>query len=666
MRKTFLIALAALLLAVGAGYFGLIFYADYAARRQIDTLVAALAADGITASHGAVDFDVFERRLDVKDLAVEAPGQGKVRIAALTARGLDQPAADKVSVREVEIRELEADGPLPLAPDVTGRFAAPLIALTDVVGPAQVATAGQQPWPLVLAIVEATRIGRIDIPASSSSTVTGEATTRVETDVTYGPLVLERFEAGKIARLGVESTSFQIGGTPAVAAQGEMGPVVAENIDIVPLLVLLDPDRRRRETDFRTVYGSIRAEKYSFRAENGTAETWAAMKVNDVALQPSGVPAEDLLTIGRRVSEVAAQGREPAPQEVAELLVGIAGAYDALRIGSASFEGLEAKEKDGPTVAIKTIGLGKLDGGRLDLISVEGLSGQQPDGASFRLDRLALGGFSPGHTLRFAAQVATTPALTRDPAQLMALIGMFASVEVAGLEAPLAAKGEPLRLDTLSLSWDAADGAVPTRLAFKLRGSGPTASLPTGSPLALLVPDGVSRASLSVDVGARWNPGDKAVLVEPVYAEMSDSFALHGKARLGNVEAAAFSPDPTAALGAAMTANVDMVQLTLTDSGIYDQKLAEAAREQGVQPEMLRQLFAGFAEMLLGPVTEDRPDLDPAVQALVAFLQKPMGTLALRVTPRGQPLPLLVAVEAMRSDPTSLLDQVNIQVVDNP
>ncbi|MDR6951918.1 hypothetical protein J2X65_001267 [Ancylobacter sp. 3268] len=666
MRKTFLVALAALLLAGGAGYFGLIFYADYEARRQIDTLIASLAADGVTARHGDVDFDVFDRRLEVKDISVEAPGQGAVRIALLAARGLDQPAAGLVAARDVEIRNLEAEGPLPLAPKVHGRFVAPLVSLTDFVGPAQVAVASPQPWPLVLAIVEATRIGRIDIPASTTATVTGEAATRVETDATYGPMTLERFEGGKIAHIGVDSTKLQIGGTSAVAAQGEMGAVVAENIDIVPLLALLDPERRRRETDFRIVYGSLRAQDYHFHADNGTTERWAVMSVRDVALQPSGVPAEELFTIGQRISDMAAQGREPAPQQVAELLTGIAGAYDALRIGSASFEGLETKEKDGPTVAVRSIALGKLDEGRLDLLAVEGLTGKEADGTVFRLDRLALGGLHPGNTLRFAAQVATSPALARDPSTLMALIGMFASVELSGLEAPVPGAAEPARLDTLSLSWDAAAGAVPTRLAFKLRGSGPTAGLPPGSPMALIVPEGISRASLSVDVAARWNPGDKAVIVEPVYAEMSDSFALHGAARLGNVEAAAFSPDPTAALGAAMAANVDMVQLTLTDSGLYDQKLAEAAREQGVPPEMLRQLFAGFAEMLLGPMAGDRPDLDPAVQAFVGFLQKPMSTLSLRITPRAQTLPLLTAVEALRNDPASLIDAVNVQVVDTP
>ncbi|MBS7545957.1 hypothetical protein [Ancylobacter oerskovii] len=666
MRKTFLVALAALLLAGGAGYFGLIFYADHEARRQLDALVASLEADGITARHGAVAFDLFDRRLEVKDLSVEAPGQGKVRIAALTARGLDQPAADRVAASEVEIRELEAEGPLPLSPGVEGRFTAPLISVADFVGPTQVAAAANQPWPLALAVVEATRIGRIDIPASTSTTASGQGETRIETDATYGPTTLERLDAGKIARLSVESTVLQIGGSPAVAAKGEMGPLVAEAVDLVPALVLLDPERRPRETAFRTLYGAVRAENYRFTADNGTAQHWAKMEIRDIALQPSGVPAEQLIETGTRLRLLAAEGKEPEPHEVAALLTGLAGTYEALRFGGGVFEGLESKEPDGSTLGVKAIRLGRLENGRLDLLAMEDMSGTMPDGGTLALQRLALGGLRPGTALRVGAQAVISQDVASDPASLVALIATLASLDISGAQVTLPGTKEPTRLDTLSLSWDAAEGAVPSRLAFKLRGSGPTAGLPEGSPLALLVPDDVSRASLSLDLAARWNPGDKTVLVDPVYAEMSDSFALHGKARLGHVEAAAFSPDAATALGAAMVANVDMVQLTLTDSGLYDRKLAEAAREQGVSPQMLRQLFAGFAEMLLGPVAGDRPDLDPAVQALVGFLQKPMGTLSLRLTPRTPPLPLLTAVEALRDDPTSLIDRVNIQVVNTP
>ncbi len=61
----------------------------------------------------------------------------------------------------------------------------------------------------------------------------------------------------------------------------------------------------------------------------------------------------------------------------------------------------------------------------------------------------------------------------------------------------------------------------------------------------------------------------------------------------------------------------------------------------------------------------DRPELGPAVQAFVGFIQQPMSTLALRITPRGEPLPLMMIVEALQGDdPLGIVDEVDVKVLE--
>lgn len=667
MRKTFLIALALLLLVGGGGYFALLGYADYEARHQLDLMVERLKADGVAASHGAVKYDLFDQRLEVKDLSFTAANGGTLRIAALTASGLDQPAPDRFAASHIELRELALEGPLLLAPGMHGRFDAPLITIADYDGPTELVVASKAPGPLALAYVEATNIGRVDIPAASSTTVAGVGEEQVKTSTTYHGITVEGVRGGKIARSAIASSVFQMdGSSKAARAQGEIGTVSAESVDLGAILVLLDPERRLKETDFRLIYGAITAENYRLHADDGTVQGWASMKLRDVALAPSRIPAEELLAVGARIRELAVIGQQPAADEVADLLTGIAGAYDALRIGGASFQGMSATAPDGATVTLKSMVLGKLDQGRLDTLALEGLEGKEPGGAPFRLDRLALGGLRPGATLRLAAQATLEPIVNDDPLALVRALSLFDSIDITGAQVPVGYKNEPAIIDTLSLAWTANDDGFPTRVKATLRASAPTDQIPNGTSVTLLLPESVSRASIAADISGQWNPTDQTATLDPFYVEVSDSFSLNARARLTHVAPAAFAPDKVAALNALMAANLALVEVKLTDSGLYEQKLEEAAKEQGATPDMLRQLLGGFAEMVLSPVTDERPDFEPAVQALIAFLQKPMGTIALRVTPRADTLPLSAIAEAAQTDPMTLVNQVDIDVVETP
>lgn len=681
MRKIVVIAPIALVLAGGLSYFAITRYADYEAGRQIDRVIDGLKAEGFEASRGAVAYDLFANRLEAKDIAVSTPAGERLHIAGLTASGLAQPATDRIRVEQVELRELSVERPVSLAPAITGQVRVPQVVVTGFEGATRVSATANEPLPVALAFVEAARIARIQIPTASSTLRSGPQDMAVESDVTYHNIVVEDVASGRIARSTVEQAVFQIGGNAAAAGQGEIGPVRTEGADIATALILLDPVRRQAETGSRQLYGAVTGENYRFKAGNGTAEEWKTIRLGEVSVRPAGLPTEELIAIGLRLREMAAAGDEPQAQEVAEFMDTLASVYDALTIKGASFEGLKATEPTA-TVKLDSLTFGTLENGRLDSFALNGLSGTEQTGATatgatspgtaapsaeaprpFRLDRLTVKGLRPGIAMRFAGEVSVSPRTAQDPVTLLRLLGVVDGIELNGLEAATA-PGEAVTIDTFALSWSARPGALPTRLAFTLRAAAPTAGMGEAAKAGLLLPPDVSRASIAADLGLQWAEADRTLTLAPVYAEISDSFAFHGSARLTDVGPAAFAAEPDAALGAMMAANLASVEVKLTDSGLYEQKLAEAAREQGATPEALRQLLAGFSEMMLSPLTEDRPDFRPAVEQLTAFLARPMGTLALRLTPRNPPLPLANAVLAAQNDPIELLNEVNIEALD--
>lgn len=292
------------------------------------------------------------------------------------------------------------------------------------------------------------------------------------------------------------------------------------------------------------------------------------------------------------------------------------------------------------------------------------MTGKGPGGDTFAMARFHLAGLKAGTLLALIADAAEDPQnVARWPAPFFNTIE---AIEIDKAEAPTK-EGSPVDIDKFALTWTAEPDALPTRVSATLRMSGPPAALGVaGSALAL--PAGqAERVSVSMDLGAAWNEADDTVSFDPVYAEVSDAFSVSAKLTLSDVDDSVFSPQPDEALAGAAQVNLSALDITVTDAGLYDQKLEEAARDQGLKPDEIRQLFAGFADLLLGQTVADRPELGPAVQSFISFLQKPMSTLALRITPRAEPLPVMMIAETLKGDePLAIVDELNIETLDKP
>ncbi|MDF2617989.1 MAG: hypothetical protein K0S00_648 [Xanthobacteraceae bacterium] len=661
MRKTFVVAFVALLVAGVGGYFAFNLIVGHFARSHVEAALANLRANGMEAQAGEVDYDVFEGRFEMHDLAIAAPGQGSLKIASFLATGVERPSPHRVFAKHVAIQGIAFDGPLPLAPAIEASYRAPRLDIAALEMPAE-APGGGTAWQVALGFFEKVTADRVIIPESTVSTRAGAGDSRIETDVIHGAIGLERLAEGRFATAGMEPSRFTLGGAPKNAGKGSLGRISAEGIDVGAMLLMLDPERRQAADEFRTVYGAISVDGYDVATDAGLRQSWRTLAVRDVAIRPSVIPAEELLEMGRHMQELASRGENPSPEEAADMMRAMAGLYDGLNIASISFDGMEGTEPDGSKATLASLQAGPLDSGRLEKLSLERLKGTEADGKAFRVERLLIGGLRPGTMMEVAA------GLTVDPNSLVAwpapLFNMVGTVELDDAEAPTGSGG-PVTVDKLAVSWTGETDALPTSLTATLRMTGPTAAVDPANTAFALVPGQMQRVNVAMDINARWNEAERTATLDPFYLEVSDAFAVSARLALNDVDDSVFSPQPEEALAGAGSVNLGSLDITVTDSGLYEQKLEEAAREQGIKPEEIRQLFAGFAELLLSQTVADRPELGPAVQAFVGFIQQPMSTLALRITPRGEPLPLMMIVEALQGDdPLGIVDEVDVKVLE--
>ncbi|MBB3770308.1 hypothetical protein FHS55_000894 [Angulomicrobium tetraedrale] len=662
MRKPLIIALVALGVVGIGGFFSFNLVVDLLARRQLDALFAQLGVDGIEAKRGDLHYDYFKGTFEVRGLSFSAPGQGTLTLASFRAEGLEQRPAARLFARHVELTDLAFEGPLPLTPGMEGSYRAPKVEAEGVELPAAAPKSPGRPWLVARLALEQTQADRISIPESLAITRSGAGESRVETDITHGAASLRQLKDGIITDASVEPSRFTIGGAPAYAAKGTLGRVNAHTIDVGALLTVLDPQSREAATEFRTVYGSVTIDGYAITAENGITQSWSAAEIREVAIRPASIPAEDLFALGTRLQQ--AGGKAPPDLEV-DLLRTVAATYDGVSFTSVAFRDLAGREPDGSKAELAALTAGPLAGGRIESLALDRLKGVDASGKVIRIDRLKIGGLRPGALMDVAADVAEDPGNARAIGWIMRLFGLLDSVTIEGAEAPAPSGGEPVVVDRFALSWKGETDAIPTQVSATLRLSGPTSAFHDDGPLFALVPDGLKRASVALDIGGQWDEAGSTLTLAPLYAEVSDAFALSVKVRLKDVDDSLFSPQPDEALAGAMAANLQSIDITAIDAGIYQRKLEDAAKEQGLDPEGTRQLLAGFAELLFSATLADRPDLEAASQSFIGFLQRPLGTLALRITPRGNDaLPVGMIIETLQGeDPLDLIDEINVTVI---
>src|SRR5947207_103352 len=119
MKKLLLGVVVLAVLAVG-GYFGASFWAQARAEKEVEAAFGDMRASGMTATHGAVSFDLLKRTLVVADVALETKTVPvmKTRIGRVTAAGISPPSEGRVSVDRLALADVEVGADIAgLVPD---------------------------------------------------------------------------------------------------------------------------------------------------------------------------------------------------------------------------------------------------------------------------------------------------------------------------------------------------------------------------------------------------------------------------------------------------------------------------------------------------------------------------------------------------------------------
>lgn len=660
MRKTFLVALIALLAIGVGGYFGLTLYVNHLARSEVESALGTLRGAGAEARVGAVKFDLFTRRFELHDLLLVGPAKGELKIGSLVAEGVEQRDAGQVFVATAQITDLTADVPPVISTPGITRYQAPRVDITALSFPAQAPVNGS-PAEIALDFFRKITAERIDIPASTGTGSSGAGDTLVRNEEINGAIRLDGLADGRFAAVTGEPSRLTFTGAPEFSGRGSVGRIDIKGFDLAGMLVLLDPEQRQASDQFITIHDAVTIDGYEVSLGSGLSYRAAKMSMKDVAIRPSAIPVEELGAAGETFQTLERMGAEPPPEEVAPVFRMVAAIYDeGMRIGGLDLEGLDVTAAGGVAFSIGSFDVGAVEGGRMENITLDKMTGKGPGGA-FEMAHFQLSGLRAGTLMSLLADAAEDPqSVGRWPAPFFNTIE---SVEIDNVVAPTK-EGSPVNIDRFALTWTAEPDALPTRVSATLRMSGPTSIVNSSDTAFAVVPGQVDRVSIAMDLGAVWNEADDTVVVEPAYLEVSDAFSFNARLKLDDVDDSVFSTQPDEALAGAAEVNLGALDLTVTDSGLYEQKLEAAAREQNLKPEEIRQLFAGFADLLLAQAVADRPELGPAVEAFVRFIQTPMSTLALRITPRYEPLPVMMIAETLQGeDPLAVVDDLNVETL---
>jgi hypothetical protein len=663
MRK--LIVSLVVALAVGAGaYFGVEYWASRAAIREVDAALDQWRAGTGTATRGTVEVDLWKRGVRVRDLVLTSPASpdDKVTIAEVVATGVDTSGrADRL-----ELIGLETTAAMRGLPGARVKQAAPRIVLTGYAGRPTARRGGptaldtMRMWLEHLSDVsaETVEIPAVTVSVAMPATV-GSQTNPFSGEYTYSNVLLRRLAKGRVAEASTGKIDIA-SHSGARSFTGEIGGSAIIDLDLAPLLAVLDPSRPQGDGGYRRMYGSFTAGPYTQRGSDGTSFSIDRIVAEDIGVYPGKISLDDL----QFLAEVGnTGGKLPTPAQLGMLIDKIGGLYEAVRLGRLELKGV----RGGPQMA--QVGIGSvvfrdLDKGRFAEIAIEGVKGSGPAGnETLVAGRMSFKGLYVASLLRTAAtQMALLggPRQPQDPTQMLRMLAMLEGIEIADMTMPLPAAGRMYQLQALDASWGKAVEGIPTETRITAKVRMPVGATDTDPFMRALAARGLQAVTASLDLGAAWTESTETATLAPATLETSDVAALSLKAELRNVARDVFSADIFKAIGSLQVVEAGPIELTMRDLGAVDQAAAELGRTSGAGPEAGRILLVATLAQNAMAVTQKRPELQPLFDALGLLVQRKGETVTVTLTPKGR-VSLVGLIDGLRRDPlTALTDAFTV------
>lgn len=659
MVKILVGIVAAAVIAAG-GYFALEFYLQQRAERDVEAAFAALRATGAKASHGRVGFDMWSRTITVADIAAESAARPplSVKIGRFTAAGVSQPEAGRFAADRIDAADVEVSGTLATQSGIGLSYKAPRIEVTNYSGPAGPLRRLDSAAPADIYRFLLEHFAAVTAASATAATVTGRMTAPGSAagsgDYSYSGVALRDIAGGKIASMAIDRVAFTATMNNAGKSEkmtAEVAELAAYDFDAAATLMMFDPAHANDDKYYRA-YRQMKAGVYTASFEQGLRFRIDSMAIGEIAFRPSRLRFPQLMAM---IESALPPGTTPTQAQTQDMFEKAAGIYEGIRVGGAEVRGLAMDMPDG-AFKLAAIRLSTLENGKLAEFAVEGLDARAPQGP-VQVGRIALKALDIANLMRISARLASSG--DPSPDQMLALLLLLEGTEVTNLVAPYKDAGQPVKIETLSLSWGQFVGPIPTQARVTLRMSGPVDATDP-EPFNTLAAAGISYATVIVDLGAAWNESARAFAVEPVAFEIGGVATAAVRLRLANVPREVFSTNPLQAALMAAQIEAGPIEIALRDTGGIDLAVAQYARTQNVSREAARRALLDAIRLNAMQMAATNPDAMAIAGAIMRFVENPRGTLSIRLTPRGT-VPVMSLLDTVQGNPLAALSRFQVE-----
>jgi hypothetical protein len=653
----FLIGVLAAIAVAAGGFFGFEFYTQHRVAGEVDAAFAQIRAGGGKASHGKVAFDLLHRTVTIADIAGESAATPpvSVKIASVTASGVNQPDPARFSADSIDITDIEIGAAMAAPAGFNLTYKVPRITVKDYSGPVSL----QRP-PASSSLVDIYRFALDQFAAISAASVTAAsvagtmsfgAATPGGGEFAYSGLAMQGIKDGKIATSKVDGVVFSVNMQQAGKAErftGNLANVASYDIDINAVAAMFDPQKANDERYYRA-YRQVTAGPYVVTSGQGLNMRIDGITIDDVGLRPSRLQFPALLAMMPPPGAAP-----PSPAQARELIDKVAKIYEGMRVGNAEMRGLSMQTPQGP-IKLSAMRF-NLENGKIGEFAIEGLDTHSPKGP-LKVGRFALKSLDIANLLRMSAQFAN-PAQKPSPDAVLGLLAMLEGAEVKGLVAPYKDTNKPVNIDAIDLSWGQFVGPIPSKARLTAKMTGPIDA--SDAALLPLAAAGMDKLAIDFDLGAVWSEAPRTFVLDPVTIELGSLLKAQARVSFANVPRGVFSINPVQAANMAAQIEAGTLELTLRDLGGVDLAVAQYARAQKVSRDDARRAIIDGIRASTENSSAANPDAAAAVAALSRFVETPGQTLVIKLTPLGK-VPVMQLVQLLKTDPLVALAQFRIE-----
>ena len=635
-------------IALAAAAFGGLQYAQIRAAAEVEGRFNAIRATGATASHGAVTFDLWNRGLRIKDVAIKsaAAPASDIAIAEIAFDGLDIWAKDLVAAH-VDVNSFtvkasfSTDGSLPF------EIKAPKIAMTGVrvlSTPADLAEA-KTPAQQVAAQVAAVSAASIEAPELSNVIATPALPLPPSLPDANGKPVIATYVYSNVKITNVRDGKFSAMVSDKATITGNPGsPITLATVaglsmtdfDMMPYFNL-GLARRTARNGYYQVQGAGTLGTYTVALADGSTMELKGMRAGPAGIDPTKA---SVARFSEMFAAMSALGPRATPDQAAKFAGVMGDIYEGLQLTGMDVNGFRLRgPKTGPQFEanVGAITMGLLEKGKLREFRVSDVSASGAPGGGgappFKLGTFAITGLDISRIFRI---LGTLPPAGQPPSpdKMAELMTSIEGLELAGIAMPAPPTGQIVQLDTFNVGWGRFVNNIPSTARWKLNGIFPLdAADPSAQALRKL---GIPNLKIASEASLNWIEADR-LLDTKLDVSIGQLGALSSTFGLGNVPRTAFSTQPDQLAAAAAGFEIGPLSLTMRDQGAVKafNTMTNANAPSSVDPAAPKaDPLAALRQALVDPA-QPNSNIATLLDSVSQFLAAPGQTIALRLVPKA-------------------------------